>query len=892
MALGLPQIRSDRTDPDGADTTVAGRDRLELLTALIKAPSFEPVFGADIIRIPAGDPAYPWHCVVAECQRPRTQNHDLCVMHVKQWHAALPAGESRAGFIRAAEPLKRTESLEAVVCRICLHRPAFNRELQICHRHRHRWRKYQQSHRSQHEVEQGAREDRELVDFEQIDFERWVAGQNPCHPYGGCRVRACDDLAESPLGLCTAHQTRYRRAGKPGGAALPTGWYGSFEHHGLAVPVGYTDETAFHRWCVQQSPVMRAGQINLRGLPALVKAEIQWGLGTHARQRGAPWTLPSIQALVNICTRTGAGSLAELDLSECGSGPSLIAREILDGLRCIYFSPSDARDAGFLETEHFGMRFATRSGHVDLTGVSQRWLRDLLWDHLADMLRSPQCPRSPGPMDHARRACLQLSAYLRLEAPEGGDDPKLLHAEHAHGFVADLRHRERHGMDCLGTYRRDGRPTLATEVVRRLIFSYARKVFREALETGRADQLGLSRAFIVAMPVGGASTQRSRSPFPDEVAHALAQETNLALLAEAYDPDDRGMRDIWEAIILTGRRANEILKLRFECLGRYHGLPMLWHDQTKVGNYDEAIRIPEHLHQVLAARQHTTLARFADSHGGRQPTPVERTSMVLFPSNRRSHGEIRAVSYTWFHNGFRRWVDDLDLGHYVPHQARHTMATKLLRHGATLSHIRRYLGHVSDRMAEHYIKVAVSEIEDVLQHVWVTGPGAPNPGELLSDASTPMTRLEAEALAIDLSRRSTPTEGGLCTFQPVVDGGACPWKLDCENCDKFVLTGADLLYWRRKREQWHSIAERAPDDATADYLHQVFEPTGKAIDGLESALAGLGLLDDALALDLRRPQDYFQRLWSLGFRANDLASATTDPDADSDEDHERQEEPA
>jgi len=82
------------------------------------------------------------------------------------------------------------------------------------------------------------------------------------------------------------------------------------------------------------------------------------------------------------------------------------------------------------------------------------------------------------------------------------------------------------------------------------------------------------------------------------------------------------------------------------------------------------------------------------------------------------------------------------------------------------------------------------------------------------------------------------------------------------------------LYWLRKREQWASIAERAPDDATADYLHQVFAPTAQAIDGLEKALAGLGLLDQALALDLRRPQDYYHRLWSMSFRATDLAAAT------------------
>jgi hypothetical protein len=160
-----------------------------------------------------------------------------------------------------------------------------------------------------------------------------------------------------------------------------------------------------------------------------------------------------------------------------------------------------------------------------------------------------------------------------------------------------------------------------------------------------------------------------------------------------------------------------------------------------------------------------------------------------------------------------------------------------------------------------------------LQHVWVAGPGTANPGQLLTTGTVPLTRAHAQALAIDLSRRSTPAEGGFCTFQPVVDGGNCPWNLDCHNCDKFVLSGADLLYWRRKREQWRLLAEGANDDATAAYLQQHFESTARAIDGLEKALAGLGLLDDALALDLRKPQDYFHRVWATVFRANGLAAA-------------------
>ncbi|MFE7607063.1 hypothetical protein [Streptomyces celluloflavus] len=66
-------------------------------------------------------------------------------------------------------------------------------------------------------------------------------------------------------------------------------------------------------------------------------------------------------------------------------------------------------------------------------------------------------------------------------------------------------------------------------------------------------------------------------------------------------------------------------------------------------------------------------------------------------------------------------------------------------------------------------------------------------------------------------------------------------------------------------------------------MHCYFEPTARAIDGLEKALAGRCLLDDALALDLRKPQDYFHRVWSTAFRAAGLAEAGSDePDEYSD----------
>ncbi|MFJ3219546.1 hypothetical protein ACIPLC_26945 [Kitasatospora sp. NPDC086801] len=53
----------------------------------------------------------------------------------------------------------------------------------------------------------------------------------------------------------------------------------------------------------------------------------------------------------------------------------------------------------------------------------------------------------------------------------------------------------------------------------------------------------------------------------------------------------------------------------------------------------------------------------------------------------------------------------------------------------------------------------------------------------------------------------------------------------------------------------------------------MFEPTARAIDGLEKALAAVDLLDEALAVGLRRPQDYFGRVRATAIRAQELAQA-------------------
>ncbi|MGW6145065.1 tyrosine-type recombinase/integrase [Streptomyces sp. NPDC055140] len=857
----------------GAGSSRTSRDRLEVLTALIAAPSFDPLLRDDVIVMPPDHRTFAWMCGVPECERAVQESTEFCTVHYREWvrrRQEHGAAATLAEFLRDVQPLKpRLWARTPPSCLICLDVPAWGNS-PLCFLHKNRWRTYRRETRQSNGTEQ--------------DFHEWVAEQPRLPHFGQCQVVACPETAVHLLGLCRRHFLVYRKDGQPGGASVPNNWGRMLTEWKKATPVvSYADETEFHRWCRQTSSFYRSdGKLTLMGLRPLVKAEIKWTMFHHTQvpgeQQGTIWALPHIQRIAEECRRHGVNSLADLDLEpNPGCRPTRfqsVAKAMLRYLRLIYFTREDSKDAGFIETEQFGVRFPRRGSHWDLTGVSQRWLRDLLWDSISDRLLTKP-PRSGMTLDQNRRAFVELSAFLEARAPGGGHDPRVLDKALAIDFVADQRHRAEHRLESLGLQRRGrgdkrtGKPSTVTPIMLSHVFGGCRRILRDALHAGATDQIGLDRAFIVAIPSYRPPVRR-RSPFSDDLARALADEGNLRRM-EDYDPGDRGLRDSWESLVLTGRRANEVLRVRYDCIARMGGLPLFWHDQTKVGNLDQAIRIPERLFVRIEQRQAKTRALFIQRYG-RPPTAAERRDIALYPSNVRNRNLLRSISYGWFQDTFKEWMATLELGHGVPHQARHTLATKLLKNGADLVHVKRYLGQISKEMAEHYVHLAHDDprLNDALNALWVTGPGAAEPGILLS-ASEPMTREEAEALSLDLTRKSTPAEGGFCTFQAVVDGGSCPWNLDCHNCDKFVMSGADLVYWHRKREQWRMLAERASDSATADYLHLAFEPTARAIDGLEKALAGVGLLEEALALDLRRPQDYFGRVWSTAFRAQELA---------------------
>jgi hypothetical protein len=382
------------------------RDQLEILTALISGPSFGPVYRGAIITIPGAHPVYRWVCVVAACERPRSGGSDLCSVHMRDWAGQNEQGIGKAAFVAAAQGLDRRVGAEEIVCRICVKRPAAHAGTRLCETHLCRWGNH-----------------RELTGENDEGFADWVSRERPCPGYGTCAAAVCPNLAESPLGLCPWHSGRYRRDGSPGTAMLADQWWRSGREGDL---VSYADQVAFRRWCTAVPAQPWPGQINLRGLRPLARAEIQWGMFAHARRaRPTRWDVGGIRSLAESCRTLDAGSLLDAgpDAASFPKQARRIAKEIMHELRLVYFTPEQARDAGFLETEHFGVLFPQRMSHFDLTGIPQRWLRDLTWDHLAGVLRSPSRPRSAGPFDDIRRAAVELGAFLEVDAPGGGHDP-------------------------------------------------------------------------------------------------------------------------------------------------------------------------------------------------------------------------------------------------------------------------------------------------------------------------------------------------------------------------------------------------------------------------------------------------------------------------------------
>lgn len=330
--------------PSGSTPTRTTTDRLEVLTALLASPTVDPLFREDVIVVPRDHSVYGWACGVPACERPLAPHCDYCHTHDLQWLAQRKQGMSVTEFQRTAEPLKPKAWFTPPPCLICPDVPAWTLD-GLCYMHLHRWDHYRGYYRRLHGRE--------------VDFDTWLRDQTPFPDFGQCLVEPCPELADNPLRLCRRHSTRYQKAGRPGGEASPSNW-SRWLDRGESIPVEYADKAGFDRWCRETGLANRMkGKVSLLGLRPLVKAEIQWAMFHHGSgpEEASQWPLAWLQYVADDCRIQRVNSLVDLDLNTCRAHAATIASLMLKYLRLVYFTREDTKDAGFIETDHFGVRF-------------------------------------------------------------------------------------------------------------------------------------------------------------------------------------------------------------------------------------------------------------------------------------------------------------------------------------------------------------------------------------------------------------------------------------------------------------------------------------------------------------------------------------------------------
>jgi integrase len=420
-----------------------------------------------------------------------------------------------------------------------------------------------------------------------------------------------------------------------------------------------------------------------------------------------------------------------------------------------------------------------------------------------------------------------------------------------------------------------------------------RIVLLHSREQGRTDP-GMDQ-FIFGLPEYACPGKNPRPrPLSFGDFELLVSADSLRTLDEV-DADNIGLSDIWLTQAFQGGRISETLKLRLGCVGLIGAAqPYIWRDITKVNVIDYGMPCHLPVYERLLRRQSITrtklrnryadqLAELDDQARARLEARWDRT-MPLFPGNVQNPDLAIEVSQSRFRKVWTEWFEGLGLSGITTHQTRATLATSLLNNGAPAALVRQLLGHFSTEALEHYARYSDASMIRHLQQVWAAGPGTDKPGTILLrpvDVST--TDGSAAAARIDLS--VVPVEHGLCRYGPVVGGKSCPYNKNCTNgpqgpCEHFVLTGADLAYWERKRDAAFHFAEGAPNDEARDYILSQWHSWERVLSGLRQALDELGLLEQAEKLDLRSPvHDYFDPAFSTGWTLTHLDSTNDTPSA-------------
>ena len=844
---------------------------------------FPPWLLTEPIEFPPDHDTYGWACRVEDChgKLDDTGTHRMCSEHRRQYRR-LKGSVDLDGFVRNAKPGAKPAMgwalSRASECEIC----ESNREAErhgYCPQHANSLKRARRRG---------------------VSEALWRRTRHPFSPLGPCSVPGCvrDGARIASSGVeerrvCLSHYQHW------GSAAAYCARSGSKTS---TPPDSRTWDTWLASRPVQDSvtPPGSRGRLSLAHLPQGLQNEIRYALHRHATApRRTQWRPANLQKVVDALAASKATSFCDpvvADLADMigSDAERRIWFDLPVAARSLLVTEETARDAGWFDPIVVGgSPFAGRRDQVlrrsvwDLTPVSQRWLRDLVWEYLRDEALKPEGKRLGANAIRKRiNGTALLSHILRQNRDDRGEDPARLGRADALAVkdTWDLWFDEQIPIPRCSGSSRGVEPGPLTNQTRHGYMASMRRVLQRSREQNRTPP-GMD-LFILDLPDYPAAAKNARPrPLSEDDFRLLVSAESIAAL-EALDKSNVGFADMWLTQAFQGGRIGETLGLRLGCVGLVgHAQPYLWRDVSKANIVDYGMPCHLPVYERLLRRQEITRvklrARYAEDlaaldERGRARLEAEwDRDMPLFPGSKANPDLTMEAGQFAFRQAWTRWFESLGLKGITTHQTRATLATSLLNNGAPAALVRQVLGHFSEESLAHYARYTDDTVQRHLQQVWAAGPGMDKPGTILMRPKE-VKAVDPAAAAARIDLTAVPVEHGLCRYGPVVGGAQCPFEKNCSAgpkgpCEHFVLTGADLAYWERKRDAAYHFAEGAPNGEARDYILSQWHPWEPVLTGLREALEELGLLEQAEQLDLRAPrQDYFDPLFSTGFQVSQL----------------------
>ena len=641
--------------------------------------------------------------------------------------------------------------------------------------------------------------------------------------FGVCQVAACPrDRCGGLVAYCEPHQARWLRER----GADPR-----------------LDET---RWRVTTSPSVVTGQVSLAGMPPLITAQVLYGLQQRTRS-GVHTRLQVLRRVVEDLRRsqTDAVDTAAEDLSSrMGREKRTVLGALARHARLTVADPDAERAKDVWELAVFGL-----GGRLSFTAICQPWLREA-----AKRWATDEMPRRRGNgagrvMRGLVASVARLSQSLRANRADHGDHPAVL----GRGDIESFLHRLAY-LASVGECSPEMRVRICRDVKRILGRIRALGLTRPGgPAAGLGDDLILASGDIPAEPERGEPGR----DLPVAIMRQLCEQ--LPLLERG--PSGREIRLAVELLMDTGRRPEEILRLRWDCLTRDgDGAAVLVYDNHKRDRRDRRLPISHSTAELITAQQARIRERF----------PVTGLAeLVLLPTPHANPAGRKPISGGLLDLRHRSWVDRLPVigpdddaefnkSKIVPYAYRHTYAQRHADAGVPIDVLAELLDHRNLDVTRRYYRVEEQRRRAAVDTVTAFSFDR-HGNHIWRDAQT---LLESEHARYAVGEVAVPY--GRCTEPSNVQagGGACPVRFRCAGCDHFRtdvaflpdLTGYldDLL---RTRERLAATIDGVDEWARADATPTAQEITRirRLINRIKGDIAELdeterATIDDAVAL--------------------------------------------